>query len=247
MPVSSSVAVVPVLETPAPRVRPFAPAEIAPRRRTARLSLPRALLCDLDGTLIDSMPTLAEIASEVMESTYGTPRGAARELYLGTCGVPFAAQLEEIFPGDPRNPGASARFEAAKPARCGAIQMPAGTQRALERLRGNGVRIVVSSNNGVANVAAFTRNASFAFDLALGFGGGLAKGRPHFDAVARQFHLTPQEMLFVGDSLHDGEIAQQAGVPFAAVTTTFSPERFKLRFPEAPVLRRFASLPELFQ
>ena len=242
MSVSSSVAVVPVLEKPAARRRSYAPAEVAPR-----LPRPRALLCDLDGTLIDSMPTLAEIASEVMESTYGTPRASARELYLGTCGVPFAAQLDEIFPGDPRNVGASARFEAAKPARCGAIQMPAGTQRALERLRASGVRIVVSSNNGVENVAAFTRNARFSFDLALGFGGGLAKGRPHFDLVARQFDLAPDEMLFVGDSLHDGEIAHQAGVPFAAVATTFSPERFKLRFPHAPVLRRFAALPELFQ
>src|ERR1700749_2720623 len=137
MPGSSSVAVVPVLETLAAHARPLARAELAPRRRPSRLPLPRALLCDLDGTLIDSMPTLADIASEVMESTYGTSRAAARELYLGTCGVPFAAQLEEIFPGDPRTPGASDRFEAAKPARCGAIQMPAGTRRALERLRGS--------------------------------------------------------------------------------------------------------------
>jgi hypothetical protein len=53
-------------------------------------------------------------------------------------------------------------------------------------------------------------------------------------------------MLFVGDSLHDGEIAEQEGVPFVAVASTFSPERFMLRFPQVPVLRRFAALPELF-
>jgi len=52
---------------------------------------------------------------------------------------------------------------------------------------------------------------------------------------------------FVGDSLHDGEIAEREGVPFVAVATTFSPERFMLRFPHAPVIRRFAALPELFQ
>jgi len=54
-------------------------------------------------------------------------------------------------------------------------------------------------------------------------------------------------MLFVGDSLHDGEIAEREGVPFVALATTFSPERFALRFPHVPVLRRFAALPELFQ
>src|SRR6195952_2583028 len=106
-----------------------------------RLPMPRALLCDLDGTLIDSMPTLADLATEVMESIYGTPKILARELYLATCGLPFVKQLEEIYPGDPRNPGASDLFEGRKPARYDQIRMPIETRRALERLRGMGVRL----------------------------------------------------------------------------------------------------------
>src|SRR4029079_11463724 len=89
----------------------------------ARLALPKVLLCDLDGTLIDSMPTLADLATEVIEDRYGTPRILARELYLATCGLPFEKQLEEIFPEDPRNADASAEFEGRKPALCGAIRM----------------------------------------------------------------------------------------------------------------------------
>jgi phosphoglycolate phosphatase-like HAD superfamily hydrolase len=226
--------------------------ESAPRSGVARLPLlgrlpmPKLLLCDLDGTLIDSMPSLADLATEVMEEVYGTPRMLARELYLATCGRPFVQQLEEIFPGDARNAGASATFEGRKPARCGAITMSAETRRALERLRRDGVRIAVSSNNGVENVAAFAAAAGFKFDLVLGFGGGLAKGKPHLDAGAAAFSVARQEMLFVGDSLHDGEIAEREGVPFVGVATTFSPERFALRFPHVPVVRRFAALPELF-
>ena len=219
---------------------------VARRPALTQLPLPRVLLCDLDGTLIDSMPTLAEIAAEVMEEVYATPGILSRELYLATCGLPFAGQLEEIYPGDPRNAGASERFESQKPARCNAIQMPAETRRALEGLRAAGVRIVVSSNNGVENVDTFARASDFGFDLTLGFGGGLAKGRPHFDAVSRLFEVDRQEMLFVGDSLHDGEIAEREGVPFVGVATTFSPERFMLRFPQVPVVRRFAALPTCF-
>jgi phosphoglycolate phosphatase len=220
---------------------------VARRSALSQLPLPRLLLCDLDGTLIDSMPTLAEIAAEVMEEVYETPGILARELYLATCGLPFAGQLEEIYPGDPRNAGASETFESRKPARCSAIQMPAETRRTLEGLRAAGVRIGVSSNNGVENVETFARASDFKFDLTLGFGGGLAKGRPHFDAASRLFQVDRQEMLFVGDSLHDGEIAEREGVPFVAVATTFSPERFMLRFPQVPVVRRFAALAELFQ
>jgi phosphoglycolate phosphatase-like HAD superfamily hydrolase len=218
----------------------------APARGLAPLPVPRVLLCDLDGTLIDSMPTLADLATEVMESVYGTPRILARELYLATCGLPFVKQLEEIYPGDPRNAGASDLFEGRKPARCDLISMSAETRRALERLRGMGVRIAVSSNNGVRNVETFARNAAFPFDLVLGFGDGLAKGRPHIDATSRKFGVDRQEMLFVGDSLHDGEIAEREGIPFVGLATTFSPERFTLRFPRVPVIRRFAALPELF-
>jgi phosphoglycolate phosphatase-like HAD superfamily hydrolase len=212
----------------------------------ARLPLPRVLMCDLDGTLIDSMPTLADLATEVMESTYGTPRMLARELYLATCGLPFVKQLEEIYPGDPRNAGASDLFEGRKPAMCDQIRMPLETRRALERMRALGVRIAVSSNNGTTNVETFARNSDFPFDLVLGFGGGLAKGRPHLDAASRKFGVSRKEVLFVGDSLHDGEIAEREGIPFVGVATTFSPERFTLRFPHVPVIRRFAALPELF-
>jgi phosphoglycolate phosphatase-like HAD superfamily hydrolase len=231
---------------PVSTIASFAPPSIAHLPAPGRLPLPRALLCDLDGTLIDSMPTLADLATEVMESTYGTPRMLARELYLATCGLPFVKQLEEIYPGDPRNPGASDLFEARKPARCDRIRMPTETRRALERMRAQGVRIAVSSNNGVKNVATFARNAGFPFDLVLGFGGGLAKGRPHLDATSRAFGVARQEMLFVGDSLHDGEIAEREGIPFVGVATTFSPERFTLRFPHVPVIRRFSALPDLF-
>jgi phosphoglycolate phosphatase-like HAD superfamily hydrolase len=225
---------------------PLLPSAAAPLPALARLPLPRVLLCDLDGTLIDSMPTLADLATEVMESTYGTPRMLARELYLATCGLPFVKQLEEIYPGDPRNAGASDLFEGRKPAMCDQIRMPAETRRALDRMRAMGVRIVVSSNNGTTNVETFARNSAFGFDLALGFGGGLAKGRPHLDAASKEFGVSRKEVLFVGDSLHDGEIAEREGIPFVGVATTFSPERFQLRFPHAPVIRRFASLPDLF-
>ncbi len=231
-----------------PLVDALAPAgSVARRPVLGYLPLPRVLLCDLDGTLIDTMPTLADIAAEVMERFYDTPAVLARELYLATCGLPFASQLEEIYPGDARNRTASETFEAAKPARCNRIQMPAETRRALEALRAAGVRIVVSSNNGIENVDTFAEASKFDFDLALGFGGGLAKGRPHFDAVSRFFQIDRQQMLFVGDSLHDGEIAEHEGVPFVALATTFAPERFMLRFPHVPVVRRFSALPELLR
>src|SRR5260221_14050443 len=120
---------------------------LAPLRALAPLPVPRVLLCDLDGTLIDSMPTLADLATEVMESTYGTPRILGRELYLATCGLPFVKQIEEIYPGDPRNAGASELFERRNLAPSRRIPMPSETLRSPDPLKGMGVRLAVSSNN----------------------------------------------------------------------------------------------------
>ena len=220
----------------------------ASRSRThARLALPKVLLCDLDGTLIDTMPVLADLATEVMVETYGVPRVLARELYLATCGLPFIAQLEEIFPGDPRNRAVSDLFEGSKPGRCDQARMPADTMAALRELRQLGVRIAVSSNNGRENVERFASNADFQFDLVMGYGNGLAKGRPHVQMVERVFGVGRGEMLFIGDSLHDGEIALVEGMPFVGVAGTFSKESFTLRFPGQPIVHCFAELLNLFQ
>jgi len=214
----------------------------APPRRLASLATPKVLLCDLDGTLIDTMPVLADLATEVMTGIYGIPRVLGRELYLATCGLPFIEQLEDIFPGDPRNSGASDLFEGRKPSRCSAARMPEDTRLALCNLRARGVRIAVSSNNGCENVESFARLSGFPFDLVMGYGGGLAKGRPHIELAERQFCVDRQEMLFVGDSLHDGEIAYLAKIPFVGLAGTFAKERFALRFPGVPVIHRFAEV-----
>jgi len=222
---------------------------IVPNLRTravSTLALPKVLLCDLDGTLIDTMPVLADLATEVMVGMYGIPKTLARELYLATCGLPFVAQLEDIFPGDVRNPTASDLFESAKPARCNSARMPADTRSALVELRRRGVRIAVSSNNGRENVETFAKTADFPFDLVMGYGNGLAKGKPHVQMVERLFGVGRGEMLFVGDALHDGEIANVEGLPFVGVAGTFSKESFLLRFPGLPIVHGFAELLDLF-
>ena len=73
------------------------------------------------------------------------------------------------------------------------------------------------------------------------------KGRPHVQMVERAFGVGRGEMLFIGDSLHDGEIAHVEGLSFVGVAGTFSKESFLLRFPGQPVVHRFAELLGLFE
>ena len=106
-----------------------------------------AVVFDLDGTLIDTMHAFADLAGVLIARNYGWDRIYAREQYLRTSGVPFFQQLETLFPGDRRNRLVQEEFEREKQAAFFAAEPPQDTLATLSGLRGNGVKVVVSSNN----------------------------------------------------------------------------------------------------
>lgn len=204
------------------------------------------MLFDLDGTLVDTMGAFADLAAEVMVARYGLLRRNARHLYLTTSGIPFAQQLETIFGELDENAAAAEEFEARKAAIAGAATMDVPTRAAVSALRDAGVRLVVSSNGNQEHVDGFAARAGGLFELALGFGGGLAKGEPHVATVCETLGVRRERMAFVGDSLRDGELAAQTGLSFIARAGTFSRRDLERRFPGAPVVETLAELPALF-
>ncbi|HLU66926.1 MAG TPA: HAD family hydrolase [Kofleriaceae bacterium] len=208
---------------------------------------PRVIMFDLDGTLVDTMPAFADLAAEVMERRHGLDRCWARARYLETSGIPFCKQLEVICPGHPDNRPASDEFEARKRAVCNRVSMDAGTVAALEDLRAMGIRLVVSSNTGQAFVDEFAAREAFRFDLALGFdpARGLAKGRPHVERATSELGVCNGDLLFVGDSLADAELADKSGVAFVGRLGTFQAEDFRRRDPRARTIGHVRELPGL--
>lgn len=70
---------------------------------------------DMDGTLIDSMPGLTELAVEVMHRNFYLRKDLCRSEYLRTVGLPFSEQLAKIFPGSrPARVVATSVYERAK-------------------------------------------------------------------------------------------------------------------------------------
>lgn len=205
---------------------------------------PRAVLFDLDGTLIDTMGGFADVAAAVMASRLGLDPATARAQYLATSGIPFRQQLEVILPGASGNQAASDEFEQRKRAVCESTVMDAETIEGLNALASLGLKVVVSSNGAQHFVDDFARRERFGFDLVLGFDSdrGLAKGRPHVDQVCRALGLRPGELLFCGDSLKDAELAASCDVAFVARLGTFSLEDFRRHDPTAVAV---ASIPEL--
>lgn len=202
----------------------------------------RVVMFDLDGTLIDTMGAFADVAAAVLAEHHGMPPLVGRRRYLQTSGIPFFEQLEEIFPGHPHNAAAARIFEVAKLTATSMVEVSACTREALRALRRRGAAVVVSSNNWQRQVDRFVETSGVEVDLALGYGDGLSKGAPHFRLVEERFAVRPDEILFVGDSLHDARLAKVAGTRFAARLGTFSPWDFSAESPGSPQVSEIVEL-----
>lgn len=217
-----------------------------PQKKERLRPTPSVLLFDLDGTLVDTMQAFADLAAGVMARRFGVPERTARKLYLETSGIPFQQQLEGIFGDQPVVPEAALEYETRKHAIAAAAEMDADTRGALDELRGRGLRLVVSSNGMQTHVDAFAARSEGLFDLALGFGGVLAKGEPHIAVVEEALGVARDRLVFIGDSLRDGELAEASGVRFVGRTGTFTRREMAARFPSVPVVDSVAELPSLF-
>jgi len=191
----------------------------------------KAVIFDFDGTLVNSMEYFEEIASRVMYDVYHTPKKEAKRQYILTSGLPFREQLEEIYPGDPRNEMAAEMYENEKQRRYLEQRPYEGARETLEELRKNGFVTIISSNNFQDLVDKLVEKVAFKADLVLGLRSkDFGKGTPHFEFVLKNFGLKKDEVLFVGDSLKDAEKASSFGIPFVGKTGLFKKKDFLKKF-----------------
>jgi phosphoglycolate phosphatase-like HAD superfamily hydrolase len=74
----------------------------APRLEVPPQRVERGVVAfDLDGTLLDDLGLISDVAADVMHSAFGTPVDESRIHYLATTGMPFEAQLAQLYPSAP--------------------------------------------------------------------------------------------------------------------------------------------------
>jgi len=203
---------------------------------------------DFDGTLVDSMGAFADLAADLMERAYSLPWNQARQNYLDTSGLPFFQQLECLFPGNDSNASVARAFEEQKKQNYHKSAYFQEVPEAIGRLQSQGLRVVVSSNNGQKLVEEFLKNPKgpkMEFDLVLGFREGFAKGPDHFDKILKHFGQPVEQAFFVGDSLQDAQKAVNFGIDFVGKLGTFDRESFQENYPQVPLVSDLRELTEV--
>jgi beta-phosphoglucomutase len=200
----------------------------------------KALLFDLDGTLIDSMPH----HHEAWVAWYAR-RGLAMEpggFFAATAGRSNAEILLDLFPSQ-----TAAEHEAMADEKealyrgiaATSLALIAGAQRFVEEARGLGLRLAVCTASTVPNIAlAFERFGlggwvdtvvSPADTMAAALGGARVRGKPHpdiFIEAAHRLGIAPEHCVVFEDAPLGVEGARRAGMKAVALTTTLPAEDF---------------------
>jgi len=205
--------------------------ESVSRRRAAPLRFPlrvKAVLIDLDGTLLDTIPDLAVAANHMLEALGEPPLDTeVIRTFVGK-GIPNLVKrtLARNLAGEVEE----SRFEHALPIyeRCYAAvngrhtTIYPGVMAGLERLRQSGFPLGCVTNKAMR----FTRPLLEATGLAAYFsevvaGDTLPKKKPDPEPLlyaCDKFGVAPHDMLMIGDSLNDAQAARAAGCPVFCVT-----------------------------
>ncbi len=194
-----------------------------PKPEAASVAAARGVvLFDLDGTLLDDLGLIADVAADVIHQAFGTPEDEARVHYLATTGMPFEAQLAQLFPEAPSAGRAAAArtFHQRKVTEAYARAKPfPDVPKMLKSVSAAGWNLAVTtgSETEMAELLLEREGLRYWFDDVLGSREGTK--REHLAEYRRRYGTVP--FFLVGDSRFDMEAARSVDgvVPLGRAST----------------------------
>lgn len=207
-----------------------------------------AVIFDLDGTLIDSLPDIHATVNRVFTARGMAPFSPDEVRSFVGHGAPrlIARALAARLRPETEAPAVLAEFLAQYESAVHLTQLYPGARAALERLATRGHRLGLCTNKPLAPTRALLAHFGLTglFGAVLG-GDSLPLRKPDpAPLIKTNILLGARPMVFVGDSEVDAETATRAGVPFLLYTQGYrnSPPE---ALPHAARFDDFAALPDL--
>lgn len=163
---------------------------------------------DLDGTILDDLALISVVAGDVLLRAFGTPPDEGRIHYLATTGMPFEAQLAQLYPEAPAPLRATTArtFHQRKVTEAYAKAKPfPEIPKLLKRLGSERWTLTVSTGaeTEMADLLLEREGLRYWFDEVLGSAEGTK--REHLTEYRRRYPGVP--VFLVGDSRFDMEAA----------------------------------------
>ena len=188
----------------------------------------RGIIFDLDGTLVDSLPGIAEGVNRALDAL-GKPRRTQEEVrgMIGRGARNLCAQAigyadADEAPANELEPMHEAFRLSYSSCWRGNYTLPyPGIPEMLSVLAGQGEKLAVLSNKPHHVTEPMVRELfpDIPFNPIMGFTGDFPR-KPAPDAllhIAKLWKLSPQQIILVGDSIYDANTAINAACRFVAV------------------------------
>jgi phosphoglycolate phosphatase len=187
----------------------------------------RAVMIDLDGTLLDTIPDLAMAANAMLEEMAKPPLEVAVIRTLVGKGIPrlVARTLEAAHGAEPPREQLEAALTVFE--RCYAAvngrhtTVYAGVIEGLDRMREMALPLACVTNKaGRFTAPLLDRMQLASYFTQVVAGDTLPRKKPDplpLLHVCRELGIAPADMLMIGDSLNDAEAARSAGCPVFCV------------------------------
>jgi len=183
----------------------------------------RTLIFDFDGTIANTMEESRLIFNRIAPD-YGISEISKQQM-ADLRHFPIHKLIEHLKIPALRVPAFITRGTVMMRASIPNLPLIDGMRDVLESLRPTVDRFGILTSNSVANVELFldTHELRHHFDFVSSTSKLTGKSR-YLNAVRKQYSLTSEEMLYVGDEVRDVKAAQKAGIAVAAVTWGYNSE-----------------------
>ncbi|MDZ7842596.1 MAG: phosphoglycolate phosphatase [Gammaproteobacteria bacterium] len=225
----------------------------APDREVSR-AWPRAVLFDLDGTLVDTGPDIAAAVNGMLFAMGRHPYTVEQVLDWVGDGAPRLVERALAGNLDGRPPSAEAErglalfYEHYAANICVHSEPYPHARQVLESLRAAGVLIgcVTNKPEQLSRSLLDVLGLASMFDVIVG-GDTLAFRKPRPEPIhhaCRALGLCPEDTAYVGDSITDCLAADAAGVPMVAVTYGYNRDADLTKSTCAAMIDSLGALPE---
>jgi phosphoserine phosphatase len=179
----------------------------------------RLAVFDMDGTVVDSIPMLTELAVQTLMTTFGMTRQRARTEYERTLGLPFVKQLGQIWPNDPLNDEAAAVYEATHRAVARLFPVAPGFAETLQWAAAKGWTTALISSTDRQIIDRMPQILTLGFSRVEGYMLDWPKDRQLARAAKElQIPVSRAHVAYFGDNAMDNIYAQRVGARFQYVT-----------------------------
>jgi HAD superfamily hydrolase (TIGR01509 family) len=205
-------------------------------KKNTLANYPKAIIFDLDGTLIDSIPAHLHAYQELAISEFGIQLD--QEKILEHFGKKSRDIITALFPLSEKNIDILVeKKQRLYRQSFNRVKLLPGTKKVLRTAKERSIKCALGTSSSKKNVEITLKEFGLEFDIIIA-GEDIERGKPHpatFLKIAQRLDISSDDCFVIGDAIYDIIAAKKAGM-LAIGVLTGSTTRKQMKMAHADVI-----------